>query len=99
MVGRYVRSDGNGGYLVDKSTFRWAIGTIITLLVIFSGLIANFVSAQNEIVDLKQSVSELVPRVRTVESSTAVMNQRLDTIDTSLDKIDYKLDKLLASDN
>lgn len=95
MVGRYVRSDGNGGFLIDKSTFRWLVGTFITLLILFAGLVANFVSAQNEIIDLSSSVEDILPRVRAVENNAAVMNQRLDTIDNSLVKIDDKLDKLL----
>lgn len=88
----WLKSDGNGGYFIHKSTLAFFLG-IIALLSCVSTVVAYTVTIKSDVDWLKDRYNQEAPeQIKTIHD----LDKRLDTCDTHIAKSEVMLTGLYS---
>ncbi len=103
--GHYLRSDGNGGYIVKKDTLYIILG-LITLVSFLVGIGIAYASVVSDVSYLKEQYKEAGPnhteiinklddRIKATEENEKVLNTKIDYISSDVTEMKGDIKTLL----
>ena len=100
-----MKSDGNGGYIVDKRHIYVTLPVLIAVVIMISSLVTQAVTATETIKKLEADVIELEAefdlheqRMDILEQHYNIINTKLDSVIKTQDKVVTKIDQLHFND-